>query len=168
MRFIKGVIVTRIDYEEDNDYLLEKYFDLSLYKKHKNSYYLKEDILNKNIKELRTELLSFTQGLGDSLDDSDAYILNTTLDKLLSGKIFLSHDNTTYFYENFKNNPFETLFEYQYLDDKEFSFYMISIIWDVSGIQIEDVTFFNIFINNLVHHSINNKLKGAFWFSVLN
>lgn len=166
MRFIKGCIVSRIDFKDNDDDALKKYFDFSLYDKIGNSYFLKEEVLNDNVKELREELLELTFGLSDSIENSDAYALDDNALELLNSKIYLLCNNSRYCYGKYKDNVFDTLFDYSYIEGKKFNFYMISVIWDISNIVLEDETFFIVFINNLLQKSLVNVLKGSLWFTI--
>ena len=87
--YIKGGIVTKITILDKNAFQenkLKEYFDLNLYTKDKNNYYLKEYILNKSIKSYREEILKLTNSKADSIENSEAYILNTNANIILGIK----------------------------------------------------------------------------------
>lgn len=171
MGYIKGGIVTRIDIMTQNkktkEYL-ENYFDLSLYKKEKNTYLIDETNINKNIKEFRKELLTLTNNKGDSIENSEAYLLETTANNLLSKRVILKEHNKKYSFEKYKDINFETdMYEIK----KEKVCIILSIlilIWDTNKIEIEEPKFFNDFINNLVRKSTVNTLKNSSWFTIIN
>ena len=55
-----------------------------------------------NINDFRKEIISFTDGKGDSLDNTEAYCLNTDIDTLLKNKIVLIDNNERYYFSNNK------------------------------------------------------------------
>lgn len=166
MKFIKGGIVTRIDFNYKDISVIEKYFNRDLFYIYENKWLLKEDVLNDNIIAFRDELLKLTENKGDCIDNSDAYILNCSCADLLYDKIILCNDNKKYFYSKFSSNKFDTLFLYEYIYSKRFKIYFIPIIWDISDIYVDDKDFFIIFINNLIRNSLNNCLKYSSWFTI--
>lgn len=166
-RYIKGGIVTRIDVLSKKCEL-GKYFNLNLYNKKNTSYLLKEEILNKNIKSLRLELLRITNKESDFIDESDAYCLLTTGDKLLENKIVLTDNYKKYYYQNYENNCFETMFSYEFFDKSKVRIYFIPILWFIDKISIEDDMVLKLFLNNLIRKSITNELKDAFYITIIN
>ena len=165
--FIKGGIVTRIDVI-GREYELDKYFDLNFYIKDKKSYLLKEDILNNNISCLRKELLELTDNNSDSIDESDAYVLETTGDKLLKKKIFLTSDRERYYYEDYVSNKFETILTYETLGKNKVRIYFLPVLWIVDKIWCGDDTSLKKFLNKMVIKSLNSKLGGAFFITLIN
>lgn len=169
--YIKGGIVTKITVVNNRpiyENKLKEYFDLKMYDKNKNNYYLKEDILNKYIKSYREELLKLTNNKADSIENSEAYILNTSADKLLTEKINLTSNHEKYFFENYKKMTFETDYKIENLEGITICIYIIPVVWSIDKITVEKTTFFNIFLNNLVKKSIKNKLKDSSWFTIMN
>lgn len=168
--YIKGGIVTKITILDKNAFQenkLKEYFDLNLYTKDKNNYYLKEYILNKSIKSYREEILKLTNSKADSIENSEAYILNTNANTLLKEKIILTNNHEKYFFENYKKMAFETDSKTENIEDLNIIIHMIPIIWSTEKISAESINFFCIFINNLIKKSLNNKLKDCSWFTIM-
>lgn len=167
--YLKGGIVTRIDEvnnsKETKEYI-KKYFDLNLFEKTNNSYLLKEKILNKNIKKLREELLNITENNSDSIENSDAYLLETTAEKLLEKEVYLIENNKKYYFNEHKSIKFET--DVYEIKDKKIHIILsvITIIWNTDKIEIEDKEIFEKFINNLIRKSVTNVLKNTLWFTI--
>lgn len=166
-KFIKGGVVTRIDIL-NNSSCLEKYFNLKLYKKIENSYYLKEDILNKNLYSLWREISSLTSNMGDSISDSDSYVLLANADKLLKSPIVLLDDNKRYRYLKYQRNSFEMILIYETIHKMRIRIYLMPIIWDINRLEIESDLFLKTFLNNLIRKSLKNILKDTIWFVIVN
>lgn len=165
--FIKGGIVTRIDII-GREFGLDKYFNLNLYDKNKKSYLLKGDILNNNISCLRKELLELTNNNSDSIDESDAYVLLTTGNKLLEKNVHLTADGEKYYYEDYVRNKFETVLTYETLGKNKVRIYFLPVLWIVDKIWCEDDTSLKNFLNKMVTKSLNSKLGGAFFITMIN
>lgn len=165
--FIKGGIVTRIDIL-NNNFCLEDYFNLNLYKRVKNNYYLKENILNKNLYDLWKEVNFLTNNMGDSISDSDSYVLLTNADKLLKSPIVLESDNKRYRYLKYQRNSFETIIIYEKINKMRIRIYLMPIIWDINRLEIESDLFLKTFLNNLIRKSLKNILKDTIWFVITN
>ena len=76
MGYVKSGIVTRIEIlneNKDSNYFVKKYFNVDLYNQKGNIYFLKEKILQQNLKSFREEFLLFSEGKCDSLDNCEAY-----------------------------------------------------------------------------------------------
>lgn len=170
MSYIKYGVTTKIvkiyDNSETENYI-SNVFDLSLFYNNKNSYYLDSKILSDNLKGFRKEILSFTDGLGDSLDNSEAYCLNTDGDTLLENKILLIDDNEKYYFSNNKYFKFDTD-QVVVLDNNiGIQLYLIPIFWDINRVDFKDFYSVANFVNKLVRTSTNNVLKGASFFAVI-
>lgn len=167
--YIKGGLITRIDifdYDDRGKELIDKFFDFDLLTKKDNSYFIKKDIFDKEFKNLRMELLSLTNEDSDCFRNSEAYVLGTTIDKLISNKVYLTDDYTEFYFENYKDVKFDTIYyriRYRYLS---MNIYFITLIWDIDKVYCEDEYFFNLLVNNLVRKALTNKLKYLTWFTV--
>ena len=105
MAYIKYGITTKIMKiynNKETDTYINNSFDLNLFAKKSSSYYLKSKLLEDNINDFRKEIISFTDGKGDSLDNTEAYCLNTDIDTLLKNKIVLIDNNERYYFSNNK------------------------------------------------------------------
>ena len=129
---------------------------------------LNEDILNNNISCLRKELLKLTDNNSDSIDESDAYVLETTGDKLLKNRIFLTSDRERYYYEDYTSNKFETILTYETLGKNKVRIYFLPMLWIVDKIWCGDDTSLKKFLNKMVIKSLNSKLGGAFFITLIN
>ncbi len=170
MAYIKCGVVTKINIEKNKkqaiDYL-NKSFNLELYKKNKNSYYLNSDILSSNIKDFRNEFLEFSSFYGDSLDDCEAYCLETSIDKLIKKKIYLCNDNEKYYFSNYENHKFDTDEVIVTTSNFSIKIFMIPIFWDIYRVIVENFEMVSELINNLIHKCIKNPLKDASFFTVV-
>ena len=75
MSYIKYAVVTKINYSIDKKEVLKHIkndFNMQMYTKKDNSYLLKKELLNKYIKDLRSEFLKLTNNYGDSLNNCEA------------------------------------------------------------------------------------------------
>lgn len=170
MSYIKCGVTTKIIpiYNNDQtDSFLEKSFDLKLYYKKESSYCLKPEILCNNLREFRKEVLSFTDGKGDSLDNCEAYCLNTNVDDLLNNKIVLIEDNERYYFSNNKYFKFDTD-QVVILDDLVgLKLFLIPVYWDINRVKFENFIPVASFMSKLLRTSTNNVLKGASFFVVV-
>lgn len=167
--YFKGGIITRIDVMSENEKAkeyLKKYFELNGYNKINNSYLLKEELLINNIENFRNELLNLTENQSDSLENSEAYLLETTADKLLSKNVFLTKDNKKYYFQDYENIKFET--DVYEISEKGVHIILsaITILWNTDKIEIENKNNFEKFINNLIRKSVTNVLKNFSWFTI--
>lgn len=170
MSYIKYGIVTKIKIVK-NDKQSEEYiknnFNLNLYIKEKNTYYLKEEILNENIKKFRTEFLELTNNEGDSLNNCEAFCLETTANKLLKNKIFLCQNNEKFYFSKYEDFKFETD-NLIYKNKKvKIKIYFVSVFWDINRIQAEDFSNISNIINKLTRISLKNTLKDASFFTIV-
>lgn len=170
MSYIKYGVATKIMPIFNNletDSFVKKYFDLNLFYKNDSSYYLKSEVLSKNLKDFRNELLEITDGKGDSINNCEAYCLNTNADSLLKNKILLIDDNERYCFSNNKRFKFETDQVIMMDDSIGIKLYLIPVFWDVNIVQFESFISVSTFISKLVRTSINNVLKDASFFVVV-
>ena len=156
MSYLKYGIVTKI--EDLNNNFINNNFNLKLYKKDNNYYHIKEDVLNKNIKPFRKEIMNLSNNKGDSINSCEAYCLNTTADELLEHEIHFINDK--YYFEGY-NFLFDTE-EICYLTDKEFlKLNFISLFWDINKVECDDFNLIASFLNNLLKKALTNCLKDA-------
>lgn len=170
MSYIKYGVTTKIKLINSNnqtDEYVKDSFDLALFNKNDNSYYLKSNVLSENLRDFRKEILGFTDGSGDSLDNCEAYCLNTDADSLLSNKIILFNDNENYCFSNNRYFKFETD-QVVILDGLiGIKLYLIPVFWDVNRVEFESFLIVANFINKLIRVSTSNILKGASFFVVV-
>lgn len=170
MSYIKSGIVTRIDIVKKNkeslDYI-NKSFDLNLFNKVNNHYLLKEDILQKNLYSYKNEYMSFSEKENDSLNNCEAYTLETDINTLLTKKIHLQDFNKKYYFEDFEDFIFEV--DYcNYLNNKiNINLLLIPIFWDINKAVSEDFALITVTVNNLTRKAMKNVLKGASWFTII-
>ncbi len=170
MSYVKYGVTTKIKLINSNNQTykyVKDSFDLSLFNKNDNSYYLKSDVLSDNLKWFRKEILRFTEGCGDSLDNCEAYCLNTDVDSLLNNKILLFNDNEKYYFSSNKYFKFEAD-QVVILDGLiGIKLYLIPVFWDVNRVEYENYITIANFINKLIRTSTSNILKGASFFVVV-
>lgn len=170
MAYIKYGITTKIMKiynNKETDTYINNSFDLNLFAKKSSSYYLKSKLLEDNINDFRKEIISFTDGKGDSLDNTEAYCLNTDIDTLLKNKIVLIDNNERYYFSNNKYFKFDTD-QVIVMDNKiGIKLYLIPIFWDVNKVEFENFFSVATFINNIIRSSTTNILKGASFFTVV-
>lgn len=170
MAYIKCGVVTKINIEKNKKNSIEylnKTFNLELFKRIKNSYYLNSDILSLNIKEFRNEFLSFSNFYGDSLDNCEAYCLEVSIDKLIQEKINLCNDNEKYYFSNYENYKFNTDEVIVTTDNFSIKIFMIPVFWDIYRVIVESFEMVSELINNLIHKCMKNTLKEACFFTVV-
>ena len=170
MAYIKCGVVIKINIEKNKKQAIEylnKFFDLELFEKTNNSYYLKNDILSSNIKEFRNELLRFSNFYGDSLDDCEAYCLETSIDELIKKKIYLCNDNEKYYFAGYKNHKFDT--DEVVVTTSKFSIkiFMIPIFWDIYRVVVENFEMISELVNNMIRKCMKNPLKDISFFTVV-
>ncbi|MGM9879078.1 MAG: hypothetical protein ACI31R_03545 [Bacilli bacterium] len=170
MGYLKSGIVTRIEIlnkgEESIDYI-RKNFNLELFTKKDNIYLLKEKILKQNLSLFREEFLSFSERKCDSLDNCEAYCLETNINKLLMNEIYLTKDNKNFYFENYENMKFET--DECIFDNKKvlLKIFLIPIFWDINKIEAENLNNIITTVNNLTRKAMKNILKNASWFTII-
>ena len=160
MAYLKYGVATRIDINGN----MEKSIASDLFIKRDNSYYIKEKILNDNFWNFREEFLSYTLD-GDSINDSDAYILEEDINKLIGRKIILSKDYYSYKYSGY-SFTFDTDCYIESTEESSIKVSFIPIYWNTSPISYLP---FNILIllNNLTNKCMVNDLKEASLFALI-
>ncbi len=170
MSYIKGGIVTRIDTSKNKEAaleFLEENFDLNLFTNNSDSYLLKEKKLQENLIKFRQEFLDFTMGKGDSLNSCEAYCLEVDVDKMLESGIYLTDDNTKFYFGIDKTKKFETDFCHYYKRKFSLSLFFIPVFWDVNWIEAEDFYIMSVTVNNLTRKAMKNPLKNASWVTII-
>lgn len=169
MAYIKYGIVTKIEIITNNkatkDYLNSN-FNLNLYNKIKNEYYLNHEILKENIVSFRKEILKYTMGKGDSIDSYEAFYLNTTAEKLLKKEMYLFEDNEKYSFAN-EDYCFETDKVFVSDEHMQICLYLIAIFWDINRVEFENFITLSSFVGNLIKRSSTNVLKDASFLAVV-
>lgn len=170
MGYVKSGIVTRIEIlneNKDSNYFVKKYFNVDLYNQKGNIYFLKEKILQQNLKFFREEFLLFSEGKCDSLDNCEAYCLEINVNKMLQNKIYLTEDNKNFCFDNDKNMEFET--DICIYDNRKISLkiFFIPIFWDINRVIAEDLNNITTTVNNLTRKAMKNILKDASWFTII-
>ena len=170
MGYVKSGIVTRIEIlneNKDSNYIVKKYFNVDLYNQKGNIYFLKEKILQQNLKSVREEFLLFSEGKCDSLDNCEAYCLEINVNKMLQNKIYLTEDNKNFCFGNDKNMKFET--DICIYDNRKISLkiFFIPIFWDINRVIAEDLNNITTTVNNLTRKAMKNILKDASWFTII-
>ena len=160
MAYLKYGVATRIDVKGN----IENTFNLDFFIKKDNSYFIKEQLLNDNFWSLREEFLSYT-GEGDSINDSDAYILEENINNIAGKEIILSNDFYKYKYSGY-NFEFDTDFFIESTEESSIEISFIPIYWNTSPINSLP---FNILmlLNNLTTKCLVNQLKEASLFAVI-
>ena len=170
MAYIKCGIVIKINIEKNKKQAMEyinKFFNLELFEKIKNSYFLKNDILSSNIKEFRNELLEFSNYYGDSLDDCEAYCLETSIEKLIQKKIYLCNNNEKYYFSDYDNYKFSADEVMVTTSNFSIKIFMIPIFWDIYRVIVENFEMISKLINGILRKSMKNPLKDASFFTVV-
>ena len=163
MAYLKYGIVTKVKIIKDNkrtNSFIKDCFNLKLYNKLEKDYLLKEKILTDNIKDFRKELIEYTKG-GDSIDNCEAFCLETTADNLLESKINLCNRNERYYFDYDKSYKFDTDSAIICDEVTAIKLFMIPVFWDVNKVLFDDYIKTAIFINSLVKKTLNNVLKDA-------
>lgn len=170
MSYIKYGVTTKIKLITENDEtdkFIKDNFNLDIFDKKDKNYYLNPEMLTNNLVNFRKEVLEFTNGNGDSLNNCEAYCLNTDINELLKHNIVLCNDNEKYYFSNNSNYKFDTdqfIITDNYISLKLF---LIPIFWDVNKIEFENFMNIATFISKLVRTSTSNILKGASFFVVV-
>lgn len=167
MGYIKCGIVTRIDIVSGDGDCLGDFFDLSLYKRVGDGYFICDDILQDNLVSYREEFLKFSFYHGDSFDSSDAYCIGTSINELLRNKIYLIRDNSYYYFDNHLDYLLDADVCFFKFNDTLFRFFVIPVFWDVNRVDSECFDFISITVNNLTRGAMKNVLKDASWFYVI-
>lgn len=163
MGYLKGGIVTRIDVLDSCGCdRVSGLFDLELFDFNCDVYMLKESVLMDNFWTFHDEYMKMTEGVGDSIKNCEASFFDIDIHKLKFKKVLLSDDNKKFYFSDFVKK-FDTEVVYFF----GLRIYFISIYWNINKIQCEDFSDISLFVNNLTHNSLENKLKGASWISIL-
>ena len=165
MSYLKYGIVTKIENTESD--VVKNIFNLKLYKQKRNYYLLKESILNKNLKEFRKEIISLSKGQGDSINNCEAYCLETNADLLLENKIHYIDNDDKYYFENHEDFVFDFEKAYYFTDKICLKLNYLSLFWDTNKITIEDFIALDSFLNNISKKALNNCLKEASLFTII-
>lgn len=161
MAYFKYGIATRIDASGNN---LDN-FHLNLFSKKGDSYFINEKILNDNFWNFRKEFLSYTV-YGDSISDSDAYVLETSVDKLVNSKVKLSSDYYKYSYSGY-DFIFDTDFYMESTSDSFVKISFIPIFWDTNRVEMKYSLSFIELLNNLTKKCLINPLKDTSSFYIV-
>ena len=156
MAYLKYGVVTKIEDLENNNCI--KYFNLDLYTKKKNKYFINELVLNNNLKDFRKEVLSLSN-YGDSIDSCEAYCLNTTGDELINHDICIIDDK--YYFKGYENFVFDFEKVYLFTEESSLKLNFLSIFWDVNKIECNDFIKASFFLTNTFKKVLNNCLKDA-------
>lgn len=167
MGYIKCGIVTRIDIVSGDSDCLSDFFDLSLYKRIGDRYFICDDILQDNLVSYREEFLKFSFFHGDSLDSSDAYCIGTGINELLRNKIYLTRENSYYYFEGHLDYLLDADVCFFKFNNTLFRFFVIPVFWDINRVDSECFDFVSITVNNLTRSAMKNVLKDASWFYVI-
>ncbi|MGN0992405.1 MAG: hypothetical protein ACI4PE_00475 [Bacilli bacterium] len=170
MGYVKSGIVTRIEIlneNKDSTSFIRKNFNLDLYTQKGNIYFLKEKILQQNLKSFREEFLLFSEGRSDSLDSCEAYCLEIDVNKMLQNKIYLIKDNKSFCFDNYVNMKFETD-EFVFSDKKVLlRIFLIPIFWDIDKVETVCLNNTILLVNNLTRKAMKNILKDASWVTII-
>ncbi len=146
---------------------INKTIDLEYYNKINSTFYLKQEILNNNLKYFRKEFLCFTNNYGDSLDNCEAYCLNVNINELLKSEIVFSLDYESYYFKNYNTLKF-------YPDIIEFNtskilikVYLLPIYWDIYKIEAEDFSKTSNLLNHFTQKLLKNPLKDVSLFTLV-
>lgn len=163
MAYLKYGVATKIEVITNNkttNKFIKDNFNLALYIKKSKHYFLKSEILNKNIKSFRKEVLSYTDGKSDSINNCEAYCLYTNADDLLEDDIVFASDNEKYSF-SCNNHKFETDIGYICNDHIKIKIYIIPILWDINKVEFENNINLSLFTNKLIKNTLQNILKDA-------
>lgn len=170
MAYIKYGIVTKIKIIKNIDksnIFIKKTFNLNLYTKKDKTYYLKEEVLSSNIKSFRKEVMKYTNNVGDSLNNCEAYSLEIPINKLINNNIKLISYNEKYSFSCNKSIKFETDQTIISDNDIKIKLFIIPIFWDINSVTFENPVKISNFINNLTKKAMNNTLKDASFLVVI-
>lgn len=161
MAYFKYGVATRID-TSGNTFCS---FNLNLFDKKGKSFFIKEKVLNDNFWNLREEFLSYTK-IGDSISDSDAYVLETSIEKLVNSAIKLSSDHYKYSYIGHRFT-FDTDFYMESTMDSFIKISFIPIFWNSNRADMKSSTSLIELLNNLTKKCLINSLKDASSFYII-
>lgn len=170
MAYIKYGVVTKIriikNQNKANEFI-ENSFNLKLYNKKDENYYLKQNVLAANIKDFREEVMKYTNNEGDSLNNCEAYCLEKSIEKVINSRITMTHNNERYYFSCNKKLIFET--EKIIINDKyiKIKLFIIPIFWDINSITYEEFLKVSTFVNNISRKAFYNSLKDASFFAVI-
>lgn len=170
MSYIKYAVVTKINYSIDKKEVLKHIkndFNMQMYTKKDNSYLLKKELLNKYIKDLRSEFLKLTNNYGDSLNNCEAYCIEEDINKVINSEIVLISNNEKYYFKDYKDYVFDTDIVKKRINKYTVKLYLIPIFWDIYQIKTENFYYIEEILNNLTKKVLSNPLKKACIFTVI-
>lgn len=170
MSYIKYAVVTKINYSIDKKEVLKHIkndFNMQMYTKKDNSYLLKKELLNKYIKDLRSEFLKLTNNYGDSLNNCEAYCIEEDINKVINSEIVLISNNEKYYFKDYKDYVFDTDIVKKRINKYTVKLYLIPIFWDIYQIKAENFYYIEEILNNLTKKVLSNPLKKACIFTVI-
>lgn len=170
MAYIKYGVVTKIEIikniDKSNEFI-EKNFDLNLYNKKDKSYYLQEGVLSGNIQKFRGEIMKYTDSEGDSLNNCEAYCLETSIEEVMKSKINMIQNNERYYFSCNKKIVFDADKVMISNKDIKVQLFIIPVFWDINRVMCENFVQVLNFMNNISRKTFVNSLKDASFFVVV-
>ncbi len=170
MAYLKYGIVLKIELIKNKkrsfDYINQT-INMNYYNKKNNTFYLKPNFINKHLNTFRKEILTYTNNYGDSLDNCEAYCLNTNINKLIDSKIVFSSDYESYYFKDYNSLKFNPDI-IEITDNKlHIKIYLLPIYWDTYKIEAEDFSKTNYLLNNLTQKHLKSPLKDVSLFTLV-
>ena len=170
MAYLKYGIVVKIKLvkNKSNGYdYIRRTINLDYYNKTNNTFHLKLDILNNNIKAFRKEFLKYTNNYGDSIDNCEAYCLNIDVNKLIESEIIFSSNYESYYFKDYNTLKFNP--DIVEISNKKITIklYLLPIYWDIYSIKAEDFSKTSLLLNNFTQKALKNPLKDVSLFTLV-